>query len=56
MRNLHNDKPFLPDVPLPPDPFGKPSSHQQTTNKINQNTNINLDCEGKLTISGRCHI
>ena len=44
-RAINNDKPFLPDVPLHLDPFHKPSSLQQNTNKINQNTNINLDFE-----------
>ena len=44
-RAINNDKPFLPDVPLHPDPFCKPSSLQQNTNKINQNSNINLDFE-----------
>ena len=44
-RAINNDKPFLPDVPLYLDPFHKPSSLQQNTNKINQNTNINLDFE-----------
>ena len=42
-RAINNDKPFLPDVPLHSDPFHKPSSLQQNTNKINQNPNINLD-------------
>ena len=46
-RAINNDKPFLPDVPLHPDPFHKPSSLQQNTNKINQNSNINLDFEEK---------
>ena len=55
-RAINNDKPFLPDVPLHQDPFHKPSSLQQNTNKISQNPNINLDFEGKLTISGRHHI
>ena len=41
-RAINNDKPFLPHVPLHPDPFCKPSLLQQSTNKINQNTNINL--------------
>ena len=44
-RAVNNGKPFLPDVPLHPDPFHKPSSLQQNINKINQNTNINLDFE-----------
>ena len=44
-RAINNDKPFLPDVPLHLDPFHKPSSLQQNTNKINQNSNINLDFE-----------
>ena len=44
-RMINNDKLFLPDVPLHPDPFHKPSSLQQNTNKINQNPNINLDYE-----------
>ena len=42
-RAINNDKAFLQDVPLNPDPFHKPSSLQQNTNKMNQNTNINLD-------------
>ena len=44
-RAINNDKPFLPDVPLHLNPFQKPSSLQQNTNKINQNSNINLDFE-----------
>ena len=44
-RAINNGKPFLPDVPLHPDPFHKPSSCQQNANKINQNPNINLDFE-----------
>ena len=44
-RAINNDKPFLLDVPLHLDPFCKPSSLQQNTNKINQNSNINLDFE-----------
>ena len=44
-RAINNDKSFLPDVPLQLDPFCKPSSLQQNTNKINQNSNINLDFE-----------
>ena len=44
-RAINNVKPFLPDVPLHLDPFHKPSSLQQNTNKINQNSNINLDFE-----------
>ena len=37
-RAINNDKPFLPDVPLHLDPLHKPSSLQQNTNKINQNS------------------
>ena len=44
-RAINNSKPFLPDVPLHLDLLHKPSSHQQDTNKINQNPNINLDFE-----------
>ena len=33
-RATNNDKPFLPDAPLHLDPFCKPSSLQQNTNKI----------------------
>ena len=44
-RAINNVNPFLPDVPLHPDPFHKPSSPQENTNKINQNSNINLDFE-----------
>ena len=40
-RAINNDKPFLPDAQLHPYPFHKPSSLQQNTNKINQNSNIN---------------
>ena len=47
-RATNNDKPFLPDVPLHLDLFHKPSSLQQNTNKINQNSNINLDFEENL--------
>ena len=44
-RAINNGKPFLPDVPLHPDPLHKPSSLQQNVNKINQNPCINLDFE-----------
>ena len=46
-RAINNGKPFLPDVPLHPDPLHKPSLLQQNTTKykINQNPNINLDFE-----------
>ena len=47
-RAINNCKPFLPDVPLHPDPLHKPSSLQQKANKINQNPNINLDFEENL--------
>ena len=35
-RVINNDKPFLPDVPLHPDPLLNPSSPQQNANKVNQ--------------------
>ena len=35
-RAINNNNPFMPDVPLHPDPLCKPSSLQQNTNKINQ--------------------
>ena len=44
-RAINNNNPFLPDVSLHMDPLLKPSSLQQNTNKINQNSNINLDFE-----------
>ena len=44
-RAINNNKPFLLDVPLYPDPLHKPSSLQQNTNRINQNPNVNLDFE-----------
>ena len=44
-RAINNNNPFLPDVPLHPDPLHKPSSLHQNTNKINHNPNINLDFE-----------
>ena len=44
-RAINNNNPFLPDVPLHPDPLHKPSSPHQNTNKINPNPNINLDFE-----------
>ena len=44
-RAINNNNPFMPDVPLHPDPLHKPSSPQQNINKINQNPNINLDFE-----------
>ena len=44
-RAINNNNPFLPDVPLHMDLLHKPSSLQQNTNKINQNSNINLDFE-----------
>ena len=52
-REINNNKPFLPDVPLHPDPLHKPSSLQQNTNRINQNPNVNLDFEENSP--GRCH-
>ena len=39
-----NNNPFVPDVPLYPDPCLKPST-QQNTNKISYDPNINLDFE-----------
>ena len=42
---INNSKPFLPDVPLHPDPLHKSSSLHQNANKINHNPNINLDFE-----------
>ena len=44
-RAINNNNPFLPDVPLHPDLFHKPSSLHQNTNKINHNPNINLEFE-----------
>ena len=44
-RAINNNNPFLPDVPLHPDPLQKPSLPQQNINKINPNPNINLDFE-----------
>ena len=42
-----NNNPFVPDVPLHPDPLLKPST-QQNTNEISYNPNINLDFEENL--------
>ena len=47
-RTINNCKPFLPYVPLHPDPLHKPSSIQQKANKINQNPKINLNFEENL--------
>ena len=47
-RAINNNNPFLPDVPLHPDPLHKPSSLHQNTNKISHNPNINLDFEENL--------
>ena len=44
-RAINNSKPFLPDVPLHPDPLHKPSSLHQNTNKINHSPDINLGFE-----------
>ena len=33
-RAVNNDKPFLPDVPLHPDPLHKPSSVQPNARKV----------------------
>ena len=43
-RSINNNNPFMPDVPLHPDPLLKPST-QQNTNKITYDPNINLDFE-----------
>ena len=43
-RSINNNNPFVPDVPLHPDPLLKPST-QQNTNKISYDPNINLDFE-----------
>ena len=48
-RAINNNNPFMPDVPLHPDPLHKPSSPQQNINKINQNPNINLEFEQNLS-------
>ena len=43
-RGINNEKSFLPDVLLHPDPLHKPLPKQQNAvNPINQNTSINLD-------------
>ena len=44
-RAINNSKHFLPDVPLHLDLLHKPSSPHQSSNKIKQNPNINLDFE-----------
>ena len=44
-RAINNNNPFLPDVPLQPNPLHKPSSLHQNTNKISHNPNTNLDFE-----------
>ena len=43
-RSVNNNNPFLPDVPLHPDPLLKPST-LQNTNKTKSSFNINLDFE-----------
>ena len=43
-RSVNNNNPFLPDVPLHPDPLLKPST-LQNTNKTKNCPNINLDFE-----------
>ena len=43
-RSVNNNNPFLPDVPLHPDPLLKPST-LQNTNKTKNNPNINIDFE-----------
>ena len=42
-RAINNSKPFLPDVPLHPDPLHQPSSLEHNANKISQSPHINLD-------------
>ena len=54
-RLINNSNPFMPDVPLHPDPLLK-IPKQQNTHEISHNPNINLDFEEKFTISGKCHI
>ena len=44
-KAINNNSPFLPDVPLHLDLLHKPSSLHQNTNKINHNSDINLDFE-----------
>ena len=45
-RGINNDKSFLPDVLLHPDPLHKHLPKQQNAvSPINQNTSINLDIE-----------
>ena len=58
-RGVNNDKSFPPDVLLHSHPLHKPLPKQQNVDKvipINQNTGINMDIEGKFSISGRHHI
>ena len=43
-RLINNNNPFMPDVPLHPDPLLK-ISKQQNTHAISHNPNINLDFE-----------
>ena len=43
-RLINNNNPFMPDVPLHPDPLLKPPK-QQNTHEISHNPNINLDFE-----------
>ena len=43
-RLINNNNPFMPDVPLHPDPLLKPPK-QQNTREISHNSNINLDLE-----------
>ena len=43
-RSVNNNNPFLPDVPLHPDPLLKPPT-LQNTNKTKYSPNINIDFE-----------
>ena len=54
-RLINNNNPFMPDVPLHPDPILKPPK-QQNTHEISHNPNINIDFEVQFTISGRHHV
>ena len=46
-RLINNSNPFMPDVPLHPDPLLK-IPKQQNTHEISHNPNINLDFEENL--------
>ena len=42
-RSVNNNNPFLPDVPLHPDPLLKPSTPQNSNKTKNPNTNLDFE-------------